>query len=74
MGRKRFDMEGDIASVDNVLSRDEKLLLDHVLKEYRKLDEQGKCEMISHIKYAHFADRLNKRNGASRDAHSEMYQ
>ena len=74
MGRKRVDMEGDIASVDNVLSRDERMLLDYVLKEYRKLDEQGKVEMISHIKYAHFADRLNKRNGASRDAHSEMYQ
>lgn len=74
MGRKRFDMEGEIASVDGVLTEDEKMLLDYVLKEYRKLDEQGKCEMISRIKYAHFADRLNKRNDAARDAHTEMYQ
>lgn len=74
MGRKRFDMEGDIASVDNVLSRDERMLLDYVLKEYRKMDEQGKAETISRIKYAHFADRLNKRNGEAREAHSGMYQ
>ena len=74
MGRKRFDMEGDIASVDNVLSRDERMLLDYVLKAYRKMDDQGKREMIEHIKYAHFADRLNKRNGEAREAHSEMYQ
>mgnify|MGYP003467277045 CR=1 FL=1 len=74
MGRKRFDMDGAIASVDNVLSRDEKMLLDYVLKEYRKLDEQGKIETISRIKYVHFADRLNKRNGDARRNHSEMYQ
>lgn len=73
MGRKRFDMDGEIASVENMLSRDEQMLLDYVLKAYRKMDEQGKREMIEHIKYSHFADRLNKRNSTARDAHKEMY-
>ena len=49
MGRKRFDMDGEIASVENMLSRDEKMLLDYILKAYRKMDEQGKREMIEHI-------------------------
>lgn len=74
MGRKRFDMDGEIASVDGLLTEDEKMLVAYVLKAYRSLDESKQQEMMTHIKYVHFADKLNKRNGAARDAHTEMYQ
>lgn len=74
MERKRFDMEGEIASVDGLLTEDEKMLVQYVLKAYRSLDENKQQEMMAHVKYVHFADKLNIRNEDARRNHTEMYQ